>query len=73
MDSSKIRPLRARKIFGLLRPATGYLQPPETPEVNDPFYVEAAKPLEAMRDLLMKLHRLSSESAVWMEPRLPEE
>jgi hypothetical protein len=78
VDSSKLRPWQARKIFGSLHQATGYLSrlkrrmeatrfPP-----NDELCVSTAKALEAMQDLLMELHRLSTESAVWREPRRPE-
>ena len=70
MDSSKIHPWQARKMFAALQRATGYLSRlKRRMEVtgfpsDDPLYVATLKAHRVMQDLLMELHYLSCESGV---------
>ena len=74
MDSTKLEPWQARKMFAALQRATGYLSrlkrrmevtgfPPD-----DPLLVATIKAHHAMQDLLMELHYLSCESGVGRPP-----
>jgi hypothetical protein len=78
MDSSKLQPWQARKMFAALQRATGYLSrlkrrmevtgfPPD-----DPLYLVTLQAQRAMQDLLMELHYRSCKSGVGRQPASPK-